>query len=165
MSPTIFCPGCGEGLPPHLTHCPACATALPKISPETSSPDDATAPLQQEFRPPHRWMETQEPPRPVVPLAPTLPLYQPPARQQQMQPSPPPCPGCGRAIPYGASFCPQCGRNLQAARATPQGFQPTQQAFAPPAATRSFSQRSTGEQLLIIILAVIAACVILGFFC
>lgn len=157
----IFCPGCGEGLASHLTHCPACATALPKISPETSSPDDATAPLQQNFRPPHRWMETQETPRPVVPLALNPPPYQPPARQPQFSP----CPGCGRTIPNTASFCPQCGRNLQAAHATPHGFQPTQQAFAPPAPSLSFSQRSAGEQLLIILLAVIAACIILTFFC
>ena len=108
-------------------------------------------------------MDSGEQPRPVVPLRPQAPPYQPPVAPA----APRTCPGCGFTPPPVAVFCPQCGRALRVA----QGVAPPQTSYAPgvpagtPAATLSFSQRSAGEQLLIIVLAVIAACFILAFFC
>jgi hypothetical protein len=112
-------------------------------------------------------METQEsPPRPVTPLAPPPPAYQPPVYQPPTAQSRLfPCPDCGRMISRMAAFCPQCGSGLRAAPPQPHGIHATHPPQAAAATTLSFSQRSPGEQLLIIVLAVIAACVILAFFC
>lgn len=161
MSQTIFCPSCGKGLPTNLSFCPACATPLPKVAPEEAPTQRDLRTPQTDFPPPHRWMETQEaPPRPVTPLPTNPPVYQPPAAQPKLFP----CPDCGRMISRMAAFCPQCGSNLQAAHAQRQGIHMTGQPL-PPTGAGSFSQRSANEKLLVILLAVIAACVILGFFC
>lgn len=153
MSPNLFCPGCGHGLPAGVAFCPACGNAVPGGAPRYE-PNQAQ---------PYRWMETPAPPRPVVPLETAPPAYSPPTVRQDHFP----CPGCGMAVSRAASFCPQCGRGLTPQNApTARDLPPPQQAaFAQPAPTLSFAQRSPGEQLLIVILALIAACVILAFFC
>lgn len=158
MSQSIFCPGCGKGLPSHAAFCPACGNAVPRLSPDQAPTERDLSTPQVGPLPPHRWMETQESPRPVMPLPPNPPPYQPPAAQPKLFP----CPDCGRMISRMAAFCPQCGSGMQAIHAQRPGFQATPPASA---GSTSFSQRSAGEQLLIILLAVIAACVILGFFC
>jgi hypothetical protein len=67
-------------------------------------------------------------------------------------------------IPLGVSFCPQCGRNLQqSAQQLPQQNAP--QPFGTPPPLPGPGARNKNEQMLIILLAVIAACIILGFFC
>ena len=158
MSQSIFCPNCGKGVASHAIFCTNCGNAVPKLSSvEAPTERDLSSPPQTNFRPPHRWMDgQQESPRPVTPLTPNPPPYQPPVAQSKLFP----CPDCGRMISRTAAFCPQCGSNMQAFHAHQTGFQATT-----PAPSRSFSQRSSGEQLLIILLAIIAACIILGFFC
>lgn len=159
MPPSLFCPGCGEGVSAEMSFCPSCSTALPKRAPDYPSPQTDAAQATGQYGTPYGWMESGEPPRPVVPLRPQVPAYQPPVAQAVHSN----CPGCGFTPPPVALFCPQCGRGLRAA--PPQGFYAPQAFAATPAATLSFAQRSVGEQLLIIILAVVAACVILAFFC
>ena len=159
MPETIFCPGCGEGVSTGIAACPACGTVLPQPAPEP--PAYGGGPTVPDHSP-HGWMESaQPPPRPVTPIPSALPQpYQPPAvRPQSLT-----CPGCGRVIPLGVSFCPQCGRNLQqsAQQFSQQNPPPP---FGPPPPLSGPGGRNKNEQMLIILLAVIAACIILGFFC
>lgn len=166
MSPNLFCPGCGHDLPAGVAFCPACGNAVPAKAPHPPAHEQETI---RDFGQPYRWMETPPaPPRPVVPqpTAPPPPVYQPPAYQPPtVQQNHFPCPGCGQTVVRGASFCPQCGRNQQTPYAAAQSFQPQPAAFAQTNAATGFSQRSASEQLLMIVLAIIAASIILAFFC
>lgn len=168
MSPNLFCPGCGHGLPAGVAFCPACGNPAPAPAPQQTrtqeTPDqDVTI---RDLGQPYRWMETPSaPPRPVVPLQtappPPPPAYQPPTvRQNHIHP----CPGCGQLVSRAAAFCPQCGRNLHAPHAAAAHAPPPAAALASQSAL-SFSQRSAVEQLLIVVLAILAACIILMFFC
>lgn len=164
MSPNLFCPGCGQGLPAGVAFCPGCGNAVPQTQPRYGAERSDSEPTIRDAPQPYSWMETPATPRPVVPLqsSPPPPAYQPPAARLGLVA----CPGCGVSVSRSAAFCPQCGRPQQNHYAAAPGFQrPQPQAFAQPAATLSYGQRSPGEQLLIIILAVIAASVILAFFC
>ena len=161
MPQTIFCPGCGEGVSTGVAACPACGTVLPQPAPEPPAYGGGAGGPTVADHSPHGWMESaQTPPRPVTPIPSALPPpYQPPAVRPQTFT----CPGCGRVIPLGVSFCPQCGRNLQ------QSAQQFSQHNAPPPPFGTPpplpGARSKNDQMLIILLAVIAACIILGFFC
>lgn len=163
MPQTIFCPGCGEGVSTGTSACPACGTFLPPSAPEPPAREGGPGGPTVADRSPHGWMDTaQPPPRPVTPIPSAMPPpYQPPT----VRPSTFACPGCGRVIPVGVAFCPQCGRNVQQSA---QQFPPRQNApqqFDTPPNVLGTGGRSKNDQLLVILLAVIAACVILGFFC
>jgi len=162
MPQTIFCPGCGEGVSTGVAACPACGTFLPQPAPAPPVHEGGAGAPGAADHSPHGWMESPQPPRPVTPIPSAIPPpYAPPA----VRPSSFACPGCGRVTPAGVAFCPQCGRNLQQSA---QQFPPRQnvpQGFAAPPHLPGPGGRSKNDQMLIILLAVIAACVILGFFC
>ncbi|HEX5708644.1 MAG TPA: hypothetical protein VFX96_15175 [Pyrinomonadaceae bacterium] len=174
MPRTVICSGCGRELLSSLVICPECATPVPKPSPEEQRPGDKrpfATPQDEGHRQPYRWMGSAElPQQPTPQQAPQPPPYQPPARPVAPPPPQPQqptqnffCPGCGRGLPQLAAFCPQCGRPLQASQMQPQpvGFQPVRP-FTPLPAPQ---QRSSGEQAVIAIIAIVAAIVILMFFC
>lgn len=175
MPRTVICSGCGRELLSTLVICPECATPVPKAAQGEQRPDEKRpeAPPQNEgYRQPYRWMGSAELPQQPAPKPQTQrpPPYQPPARPVAPPPPPPQqqaqnffCPGCGRGLPQMAAFCPQCGRPLQASQMQPHAatFQPVRQ-FTPLPAPQP---RSSGEQAVIAILAIIAGIIILAFFC
>ncbi len=176
MPRTVICSGCGRELLSTLVICPECATPVPKQARAGETRKDerpfAPPPKEEGYRQPYRWMGSAELPSqtpPKQPTAPQPPPYQPPARPPAQQPQQQAqnffCPGCGRGLPQLAAFCPQCGRPLQASQQPPQPqqvFQPARPFVPLPAPVQ---KRTAGEQAVITIVAIVAAIVILMFFC
>lgn len=155
MPRTIFCAGCGKELPSHLVTCPVCATPLPVTGPEQPPTQEEPPRPPQDYQSPYGWMDANAKPKPVT-RSPVLPDYQPP---QPGAPTAFPCPSCGRTVLRSNAFCSQCGRPLQAMQATPH-YQPPPQpvyepVFEPPRG------RTSGEYVLIVIIALLAAVTIL----
>lgn len=171
MPRTVICPGCGRELLSTLVICPECSTPVPQEAraAETLRDERPYAPPDERgYRQPYRWMNSAElPAQPASkPQAAPPPPYQPPARPVVQTEEPTQnlfCAGCGRGLPQLAAFCPQCGRPVQSSQPQPQPaqvFQPARPFNPLPA-----QKRTPGEQTTIALIAVIAAIIILMFFC
>ena len=176
MSEINFCPQCGQSLTPQVAFCPHCGMNLRRDETATStskqtntpprnnpSPSMSSAPKPspqpQGFRPPHQWMEMNEAPQPVVPLAPTPPPHA-PAPEAYRPPVAPSntffCPDCGGMVSRSAMACPRCGRR----------FAPGSMATsAAPVAQATQTSQPPLPQWAIILLIAIAVGVVVMYFC